>query len=154
MLITMVRRIILVSLWIALLVGCASAPTGPTASQSTQVASNRYLVYTRSGGIAGKTNTWTIYADGRIQADNSLNYQTTLQETTTLFNQIPLSDFIEQSKAPQDQVCPDCTTATLQYHEGDKSYELTLVLEKANPATPARIWVEKIDALLAKASMK
>jgi hypothetical protein len=150
----MVRRIIFLLLGFALLVGCASAPVNPTATSKTQGSSNRYLVYTRSGGIAGRTNTWTIYADGRIQADNGLKYQTSSQETTTLFDQLPLTDFIEQSKATPEPVCPDCTTATLQYHEGDKTYELTLVLEKTDSTNPVRAWVEKIEKLLANSSMK
>jgi hypothetical protein len=148
------RWIILLSLWMALLVGCAPAADSPTATSSPQTPGDISLVYTRSGGFTGKTNTWTIYADGRIQADNSIQYQTLPQETSALFKQIALSDFIEQSKVPPEQVCPDCTTATLQYRQGAQSYELTIVIEKADPASPARAWVERIDALLAKAAPK
>jgi hypothetical protein len=146
------RRLLLIALLIIMLAGCAPAPNNPTGSKTTSAANNRYLVYTRSGGIAGKTNTWTIYADGRIQADNATKYQATTEETSALLNQIPLQAFIEQSQAPLDQVCPDCITASLLYNDGIQTYKLSLVLEKLDPASPLRAWVDQIDAFLAKAS--
>lgn len=149
------RRIFLIAFWtILLLAGCASAPTSTTESKSTGTAKIRSLVYTLSGGITGKTNTWTIFEDGRISGDNSLSYRTMPLETSAIFSQIPLADFIEQSKIPQEKVCADCITATLQFHVGDQSYELSRVREKMDPGDPVRAWLEKIDALIAKATEK
>jgi hypothetical protein len=145
-----VRFVLLLFLGICLLVGCTSAQ--PENTSSTMTAGNEYLVYTRSGGIMGKTSTWTIYKNGRISSDQTTQYQTTPEETAALFSQITLPVFIEQSKAAPDQHCADCTTAVLNYHSGDQDYELKFVVETADPASPASIWVTAIEALLAKSA--
>ena len=148
------RWILLIAILFALLAGCAPALDSPTGSKNTAVPGSRYIVYTRSGGITGKSSTWTIFEDGRVKADNSLIYQPMPEETTALFNLIPLAAFIQQSKAPRPQVCPDCITAILEYHTGEKTYEVYMVLESSDPANPGRAWVEKIEELLAKSSSK
>jgi hypothetical protein len=150
------RTAILMPRWIFLLslsfilAGCATAPVIPTRNATPKISGDRTLTYTLSGGITGKTDTWTIHSDGRIEKDNSVIYQASPAEISALFAQIVLDDFIKQSKVTPEPACPDCRTATLKYQVGNQTYEISQVLEKTDPANPARMWVDTIDALLAK----
>ena len=141
------RWLLFLILLSGLLVGCATSPDPDTKTNEDQ-----YLVYTRSGGMMGKSNTWTVYRDGRITSDNSTRYEANPEDTEALFKQIPLPLFIEQSKVTPDPHCADCTNATLVYQTGGKSYQLQLVIETAAPQNPATAWIDQLETLLAKAA--
>ena len=143
--------ILFLTIWVGLLAGCASAPPQTTPTPSTMPA-NLYLIFTRSGGIAGRTSSWTIYSDGRITTDRTDRYETTAEQTRGLFNQIPLQAFIAQTIVTPEMACADCIMTTISYHNGDQVYEVSFYPEIAQPGNPALDWVAAIDKLLGQSA--
>lgn len=87
------------------LVGCAAAPTlTPPNSQDPIV------VYHRSGGFAGVDETWSIYADGRVQyagRGTGSTGQLTADQLSSLFATLRSIDFtsIKDSYIGADTCC-------------------------------------------------
>jgi hypothetical protein len=87
------------------LVGCAAAPTLTSPNSQDPI-----VVYHRSGGFAGVDETWSIYADGRVQyagRGTSSAGQLTADQLSSLFATLRSIDFtsIKDSYIGADTCC-------------------------------------------------
>ena len=65
------------------------------------------IKFSRSGGFAGRTETFLIYEDGRIVGDQGQERQVTPEQVTTLLQQIEANGFfnLAGSYLPRDTCC-------------------------------------------------
>ena len=105
--------------WLAVLVGCATS-ISPNPTQSPLPAASPFtsppaqddvlIVYRRSGGLAGLNETWTIYADGRVQYQGgpaAPSKQLTPDQLNVLIDAVRASDFfsLNGSYVPANSCC-------------------------------------------------
>ncbi len=102
-------------LFVFSLVGCARsvvpsplATVAPSPLASPETASDVYLVYQRSGGLAGVHNTWTIDRQGNVTQPNSNSVtQLTNIQMNELITAVNAANFmsLENSYVPKDSCC-------------------------------------------------
>ena len=115
-----------------------SALTNPPAS--TDSAKNvPFLTYTRSGGFAGVNESWKIYNDGRVVAENGAEKQADPQAVQELLEQVGKTDLAGLSKiTPIPGVCADCFNIELVFNDGGRETRLSVVPESQS-ADPAAV---------------
>lgn len=132
---------------VVLLAGCASQPqtdnSGPKGGVTIQPSSTPeadantpVIVLERSGGIAGGTEKWTVYADGRVVSDKNLETRINTADLTKLLSKIQdlgFFDMPDQTKVMSK--CNDCFIYTLTINHNGKSKSATIVEGDSN--TPA-----------------
>ncbi len=102
------------------------------------------IVYERSGGYAGLTDRWEIYADGRITYDNGNNrvmeWQADPADVTQLHAEIIALDFfaLESNYVPKNACC-DLFTYSITVTDGTQTHTTTTVDQE--PSTPDSFWV-------------
>ncbi len=103
------------------------------------------VVYRRSGGLTGRSQTWAIYLDGRIMAPTGQVRQVTPAQVTELMKKIEALGFfaMEDRYMPQNTCC-DRFTHTLTVRRGGQAKTVTTL--DATPNAPAELW-EAINAV-------
>jgi hypothetical protein len=129
-----------------------AAPTpGPTATPTPGLrASGAVITFARSGGLAGVSEQWTIYADGRILAPSGAVGQVPEAEVNQLLAEIAGAGFFDwATPARLPPGCADCFTYSLLVTFEGQTKELRLV--DGQPDAPEGAWtiLERIQALLA-----
>jgi len=135
------KRIVLITALLALLIGCArggltetSTPSpietpraGGEATPTSEpddrqaVFPNTIIVYRREGRFPESPQKWTIYHTGRILARDGTEWQVPSAEVRPLFDLVEAPEFWELSNgyAPAGE-CLDCLVHTLTvYYEGE-----------------------------------
>lgn len=128
------------------------APTAaPTATPTPgRRASGAVITLARSGGIAGVSEQWTIYADGRILGPAGAAAQVPEAEVNRLLAEIEAAGFFDwATPARLPSGCADCFTYSLLVTFEGQAKELRLV--DGQPDAPEGAWtiLERIQALLA-----
>ena len=165
------RRInwILVCLGMALSTGCTSiARTTPTPEASTpQVqpsaptatpkpgsrSSGAVITFARSGGIAGISEQWSIYEDGRVIGPAGEVAHVPEVDVSRLIAEIEAAGFFEWPASPRVlRSCADCFTYSIVVSFEGKSNQLTLVDGQTDAPEGASLVLERIQAVLASRS--
>jgi hypothetical protein len=94
----------------------ATEPAGRVA-----VFPDTIIVYQREGGIAGKSEKWTIYPTGRIVSGDGSEWQVPAEQVALLFKLVEAPGFAQlNAKYPAAGACADCYTHTLTvYGQGE-----------------------------------
>ncbi|MFQ5595793.1 MAG: hypothetical protein ACE5HA_16730 [Anaerolineae bacterium] len=97
------------------------------------------IIYERSGGLAGVSEQWSIYPDGRIVAGDGREWQVEPEQVKQLTSDIKSLGFFDMSGQymPLNQCC-DRFTYTLVVRSGDKINRVTTI--DAAPEVPASLW--------------
>ena len=107
---------------------CAPAPARP-APTPTLNPDQPLLVYKTSGGIAGRTASWTIYPNGKVTNPQNKELQVPLDKVLALYNQLLADGFSAQAEEVRPGNCADCTQADLTLTVDGKPQTLTLTVE-------------------------
>ena len=162
------RNSILCTLAVALVAsyaaGCSPAeiPKGtnmPTskASESTATATvvsrrappEEAVEYTRSGGFAGISERWRLFADGRAIDAQGVEYEISEAAMADLLTEIASLGFYDWEVGPRGLgSCADCFTYTISAHHDGQSNQLSFVDGQAD--IPEGIWIilDRIQAIL------
>ncbi len=89
-----------------------STPT-PPAAKKPSLPLDAVIVYQRSGGLAGRTEEWTIYADGRVVSGDERTGQLSPQEVAELMRQIEAAGFGDWRDSYGSPACCDRYTYRL-----------------------------------------
>ena len=147
-----------------LLSGCSAATTSvetplpltksakPAASE--MVESRRSLQegaieYSRTGGIAGISERWSLFADGRVIDAQGVEYEVSETEIAVLYDEIEALGFYDWEVGPRRLgSCADCFTYTISVHHDGQSNQLSFVDGQAD--APEGIWIilDRIQAIL------
>ena len=146
-----------------LLAACATPPAGaPEASETalplgatatappkSELPAEAAIIYRRSGGIAGREETWTIYPDGRVtktlQPQGEKVWQVPATDVAALLSRLDELGFfaLSGSYMPLDTCC-DRITYDIEARSGTQvNHVVTL---DAAPNVPDKLW-QAIDAL-------
>lgn len=134
--------------------GPSPVSNAPTGKPGLGLETGAVIVLKRSGGFAGKTEEWTIYADGRVTTNTSNAGQVSPAELATLLQTIDQLGFysLPGSYMPLNTCC-DRVTYELSVSDAGKSNQVTF-LEGA-PKVPASLWqITDAVTLLATKSIK
>lgn len=105
----------------------------PDAKSST-VLGDAVIVYERSGGVAGETNTWKIYADGRVVDGEGNEWQVAPAQVEQLLADLETMGFFEldESYVPLDTCC-DRFTYTLVVGTDGGAHRVTTIDDSDAP---------------------
>lgn len=97
------------------------------------------IIYERSGGLAGVSEQWSIYPDGRILAGDGREWQVEPEQVKQLIGEIEASGFFDLSGQymPRNPCC-DRFTYSLVVRNGDKINRVTTI--DAAPDVPGSLW--------------
>lgn len=97
------------------------------------------LILQRSGGFAGVSEQWTIYADGVVEANDGRRWQAAPEEVARLVAEIEQLGFFELDSryVPLDTCC-DRFTYELTVRSGERSHTVTVL--EATPDAPQALW--------------
>ena len=135
----------------ALLAACASAPgaglptatpAGPLTSPlrpTAPVADNTVIRYERSGGIAGRTSSWAIYASGRVVDGAGVETKADQAKLAALVT-IARDPKTLALTSPAGRGCPDCFKYTVSIQTPGANVSLVTYDGVTNPP--------ELDALL------
>jgi len=117
------------SLFILLLLAACS-PLGRPAESTDSPKDIVILTYTRSGGFAGVSENWTIYADGHMVSQKGEQKQADPDALKQLQEQLQKADFAALSrKTPAPGTCADCFNIELVWNNGNDTFRLSVVPE-------------------------
>jgi len=96
------------------------------------------IIYERSGGLAGVSERWSIYPDGRIMAGDGREWQVKPEQVKQLISDIEASGFFDLSGQymPRNPCC-DRFTYSLVVRSDDKVNSVTTM--DATPDVPANL---------------
>jgi hypothetical protein len=102
-------------------------------------ADGAVIIYERSGGVAGETDRWAVYPDGRIVSSDSQDQQVTEQEVSELLDEIEALGFFEMqgSYGPLDACC-DRFIYRITVLRGDEMKTVHAV--EGESGTPQEFW--------------
>jgi hypothetical protein len=119
-----VRRLALLSLVLVVaLLGCSegaeevpsredSSPSTDTEEDADPGSNDELLIFTRSGGFAGTTETLTVLADGRAEIEGDASppgrIEVPPELLTRLEEELESLDWESAATEPQNVVCADC----------------------------------------------
>lgn len=144
--------------------GCSPAETPkgtPTPTSETSestatatVVSRRALPvgaveYTRTGGIAGISERWRLFADGRVIDAQGVEYEISEAAMADLLTEIASLGFYDWEVGPRRLgSCADCFTYTINADHNGRSNQLSFVDGQAD--VPEGIWtiLDRIQAVL------
>jgi hypothetical protein len=97
------------------------------------------LIYQRSGGFAGTSEGWKVFANGRIVADDGSETRVSTEKVADLLRTVEELAFFEMTGnyMPED-ICCDRFTYVLTIRSGDKENTVTTI--DAAPNTPEAFW--------------
>ncbi len=134
---------------VILLAGCAAQPQANTqvpkggitpqpGSTSQGETSTPVIVLERSGGLAGGTEQWTVYADGRVISGKNVETRINTTDLTRLLTTLKDTGFFDLPNQPkQPSTCNDCFNYTLTVNYQGQSKSVTIVEGDSN--TPAQL---------------
>lgn len=134
---------------------CGTPATGPAAATSgsstsaQQAASDVVVRMTVSGGIAGKTSTWTVHADGRVESDSGLKRQRTSAQVDAVRAGLKVAGFFELADSYGGKQCRDCFVYDITVIDGAKSKTVRVTDDGKLPA-PVGEALAQINTLLAE----
>ena len=117
-----------------------SVPSDTTIPESAAPDSSEPLiVYERSGGYAGLTDHWEIYANGRITNSNGQEWQADPADVAQLLTEIAAAEFftLEASYIPKNACC-DLFTYSITVTDGTQTFTTTTVEQAAS--APDNLW--------------
>jgi hypothetical protein len=125
-------------------------PSPDTASM--QLAAEPMIVFQRSGGFAGKTEQWSIYASGKISKLNGAEITVDPAQVTALLDAIQASGFYQMKTGPSmggPSNCKDCFTYQLTVNTGEKPQ--TIAVQDGAKDVPEAFWsiIQQINILIA-----
>ena len=136
----------------------ADAQTGPdtedprgTKQPGGGADSDAVIILRRSGGLAGVSDEWTIYADGRIVAGDQTEQQVTPDQVSLLLAGIEALGFFDlEDSYGRGSTCNDCFTYELTVRSGEQVKTVTAVDGAAD--TPAELLqiVQMITGLVSR----
>jgi len=145
------KRFLFVFLVMVLLAGCAPGSVVKDAPTGTPAQDEVVITYQTSGGIAGMTTTWTIYASGKIVSDSGKTYNVTPEQVTALHDQLVAAGFSAQAKdMPRVKPCPDCTQTDLTLMVDGQPVTLSVINEAADTPASAANLVQQVGAFIAQ----
>lgn len=79
----------------------------PTPAPTATFSVNTAVIFKRSGGFAGLNEQWTIFTDGRIETNSTIQPQLTAEAVEQLLNSLESIGFfeLEGSYLPNDTCC-------------------------------------------------
>ena len=125
----------------------------PTPGQSSmQLEAEPMIVFQRSGGFAGVTEQWSIYATGKISKLNGEELTVDPAKVTALLDAIQASGFFDvkaSSSLGGIGDCKDCYTYQLTVNSGEKAN--TVTAQDGNKNVPDAFWtiIKQINELIA-----
>ena len=156
---------ILVGLALVLTVGCAPSPqvASPPETPTRQVeptvpgatstpggrSSGAVITFNRSGGIAGISDHWTIYLDGRVIGPADEEARIPADELTELLAEIEAAGFFDWPPLPRSlESCADCFTYSIVVAFEGRTNQITLVDGQTDAPEGAWSIIERIQAVL------
>lgn len=121
-------------------------PTETAASRQTQ---EEVVVYSRTGGIAGISEEWRLFEDGRVVDAEGVEYSISAADMADLIDKIEALGFYEWEAGPRRLgSCADCFSYTINANHDGQSNQLNFVDGQAD--VPEGIWIilESLQALL------
>ncbi len=109
------------------------------AQADSAMAAEVILTYERSGGYAGRTETWTIFSDGNVLNSKGKMQLGNAKAITNILNQAENAEFFNLEKVymPKNTCC-DRFTHVLTIHTKGETHQVT-TLDDA-PNTPDSLW--------------
>jgi hypothetical protein len=128
-------------LWLGLLSGC-EAQTGPGAeAPKTAVETDQaVIVYQRSGGLLGGSESWSFYDDGRVvhtgRGGEQQSARIGAEEVAALVEAIHALGFSDLKESYlSNQSCRDCYRYTINVRQADGTYK-QVETQDAEPGAP------------------
>jgi hypothetical protein len=121
----------------------------PVPGKLTEAGGEAAIVYRRSGGFAGVSEQWIIYADGRITAGNGRQWQVKPERVEQILDDIQALGFFEmKGRYMPLNTCCDRFTYEITVRRGGVVH--TVVTMDAAPDAPVALWqiLEKVSSLL------
>jgi hypothetical protein len=151
-----VRNGLVTACMISLLCTACGAPSAgpaartPAASASEQTPAGDVVVrVTVSGGIAGKSSTWTVHADGRVESDSGLKRQRTSAQVDALRNGLRSAGFFDLADSYGGRQCRDCFVYDITVIDGTKTKTVRITDDGKLPA-PVGEALAQINKVLAE----
>ncbi len=161
------KRAIISLCLVIILAGCATiaSPTNQPGASSTEESSVIQITATpgglvvkgvdvpvitleRSGGIAGGTETWTYYADGRVVSDKHGEQKIDPAQVQSLVDDIVGLKFFDMGESPSALgTCNDCYQYSITLTADGQSKTVTVVQGATNASAGALKVVEMINNL-------
>jgi hypothetical protein len=115
-----------------------------------QAPAGAVIVFKRSGGIAGVSEEWRIYADGQVASGEAASRPVVASRVASLVSEIERLGFFEMSAAyGRDSQCADCFQYEITVVSGGRTKTVTTV-DAARDAPPElQQVIDEINALLA-----
>ena len=134
---------------------CEELPETQTEGEETGVTvpENAVIVYSKEGGFAGITETWTIYADGRILGNEGQNLEVPPQVVDGIVSLAGGAGFFDlKNNYLPENTCCDFFIYTLTVRNCEQAH--TVVTMDDAPGTPEELWqiLEAVQILLAATS--
>lgn len=126
--------------------GQSANPTPVTPSKGG--GNEAVIVYERSGGFTGQTDSYQVYADGRIVSGKGDERSVTPEEVEEALGAIEKAGFFDdQEPVSPKGTCNDCYTYTIQANYEGKSHSMTVV---DNGQLPEDVWqvINAVEALV------
>jgi hypothetical protein len=135
-------------LFALMLTACASLG-GKTKDESNQ---EPVIVFQRSGGLAGVSEQWSIYANGKITTKDGKELKIDPAQVSALLEAIQAAGFYDMKAGPGiggPSSCKDCYTYQLSVTKDKKAYSLTV--QEGAKDIPEAFWkiIEQINNLIA-----
>ena len=111
------------------------------------------IVFQRSGGLAGVSEQWSIYANGKITTKDGKELKIDTAQVTALLEAIQAAGFYDMKAGiggPSN--CKDCYTYQLTVTSDKKSNSLTV--QEGSKDMPEAFWniIQKINDLIASST--
>ncbi len=120
-------------------------PTATALAGQATPAGDPTIVYQRSGGIAGRSERWTVDPSGRIVGPAG-ERQVPAERVATLLAEIEAAGFFQLGDIyGRGSPCRDCFTVELTVRKGDTMKKVTAVLETQDTPAALRDVVGKVD---------
>ena len=131
-----------------------STPLSP-ATKKTNIPADAVIVYEKSGGYAGRTEEWTIYADGRVVSGDGQMGQLPPQEVADLVRQIEAAGFGGWRDAyGSPAACCDRYTYNLTVRLAGQTKTVTTIDAASEEPATLRTILGQVTLLVAKATGK
>jgi hypothetical protein len=134
-----------------LLTACATVSPRPASPSATPDRDAVVIVYRTSGGFIGVTHTWTVYASGKVEADDGQSFTADPAAVASLHDQLVVAGFSTQAKAlPPTELCPDCTQSDLTLTIDGQPVTLSVVNESGETPPEAQQLVGLVADFIAQ----
>jgi len=125
-------------------------PDKPTDSGASK-SGGAVIIYERSGGFAGISEMWSIYADGRVVSGDGEEFTVPADEVAALQAEIEASGIFEMiGTSGLPSACADCFVHQITVSDGEKPNSITIQGGISNPEDPRAKILEEINNLLAR----